>query len=373
MGGEVYQGTLVNRGGTSRRRVAAVDAARALALVGMFAVHLLPGIDPDGSVSASDVIFRGRSSAAFAVLAGVALSLTGRTSAAGLAVRCVLIGLLGLVLGSVDSGLAIILAYYAVLFALAIPLVRLSTRALAAAAVMVAIGVPVLSHVVRAGLPAKRGPSPVLADLGESATLLTELLLTGYYPALAWVAYLSAGLAVGRLDLHCRRVAAWLCGGGAALAVGTLVVSGVLVDLRAARAALPPDAADLIVSGTTPPTTWWWLATAGPHSSTPLDLAHTIGTALAVLGLLLLLEPLLGRVLTPIAWVGSMTLTLYTLHVLAVADGVGPQDPAELFAVHVVVALLVGTAIRANVARGPLEHLVSVAANAATRVSGRRL
>jgi hypothetical protein len=67
-----------------------------------------------------------------------------------------------------------------------------------------------------------------------------------------------------------------------------------------------------------------------------------------------------------------MTLTLYSLHVLAVADGVGPQDPEELFAVHVVVALLVGIGVRSHVARGPLEHVVSVASNAATRTAARR-
>ncbi|MGI8987920.1 MAG: heparan-alpha-glucosaminide N-acetyltransferase domain-containing protein [Nocardioidaceae bacterium] len=372
MGGEVYQGTLVNRGGASRRRIAAVDAARALALIGMFAVHLLPGTDPDGSVSTSDLVFRGRSAAAFAVLAGVALSLTGRTSAAGLVVRAALIGVLGLLLGSLDSGIAVILAYYAVLFLLVIPLVGLRTRVLAASTVLVAVGVPVLSHVVRGGLPPKRGPSPDGGDLAEPATLVTELLLTGYYPALAWTAYLCAGLAVGRLDLRSRRIAVWLGGAGVALAVGSVAVSQLLLSLAPARAALPADASGVLVSGTTPPTTWWWLATMGPHSSTPLDLAHTIGAALALLGLLLLLEPLAGRALVPLAWLGSMTLTLYSLHVLAVADGVGPQDPEELFAVHVVVALLVGIGVRSHVARGPLEHVVSVASNAATRTAARR-
>lgn len=353
-------------------RIAAVDAARALALVGMFAVHLLPGIDQDGNVSTSDVVFRGRSSAAFAVLAGVALSLAGRTSGVGLLVRSVLIGLLGLLLGSLDSGLAVILAYYAVLFVLVIPLIGLGTRALAVVAVVVAGGVPVLSHLVRARVPANRGPSPDLGDLGDPATLLTELLLTGYYPALAWTAYLCAGLAVGRLDLRNRRVASRLCGAGVILAVGSVLSSRLLLSLDPARDALPSDASDVLTFGTTEPTTWWWLVTAAPHSSTPLDLAHTVGTTLAVLGLLLLLEPWIGRALIPMAWVGSMTLTLYSLHVLAVADGVGPDDPEQLFLVHVAVALIVGTAVRAKVARGPLEHLVSVASGAAARAALRR-
>ena len=40
--------------------------------------------------------------------------------------------------------------------------------------------------------------------------------------------------------------------------------------------------------GTTPTGTWWWLATVAPHSGTPLDLAQTIGSAMAVIGVCLL-------------------------------------------------------------------------------------
>jgi len=359
MGGEVYQGTLVNRGGASRRRIAAVDAARALALIGMFAVHLLPGTDPDGSVSTSDLVFRGRSAAAFAVLAGVALSLTGRTSAAGLVVRAALIGVLGLLLGSLDSGIAVILAYYAVLFLLVIPLVGLRTRVLAASTVLVAVGVPVLSHVVRGGLPPKRGPSPDGGDLAEPATLVTELLLTGYYPVLAWTTYLCAGMAVGRLDLASRRVAGFLLGGGAALAAASALLSGALVERGQVEGALPPHADRVLTIGTTPTDSWWWLVVAAPHSSTPLDLAHTTATALALLGALLLLAPLLGRPLLPLAWVGGMTLTLYTLHAVALAYEWGPDDLEQRYLTHLLAAFVVAIAWRSWQPRGPLEQLVS--------------
>ena len=48
-------------------------------------------------------------------------------------------------------------------------------------------------------------------------------------------------------------------------------------------------------NGVTPTTSWWWLAVALPHSSTPFDLARTIGTSLAVLGAMLLLDRLVAR------------------------------------------------------------------------------
>jgi uncharacterized membrane protein YeiB len=74
---------------------------------------------------------------------------------------------------------------------------------------------------------------------------------------------------------------------------------------------------------------------------------------------MLLLAPRLGRALLPLSYLGSMTLTLYTMHVLAVADEVGPGDPQQLWVVHIVVALLVATAWRLAHARGPLEQLLS--------------
>jgi uncharacterized membrane protein YeiB len=111
-----------------------------------------------------------------------------------------------------------------------------------------------------------------------------------------------------------------------------------------------------------PTTTWWWLATDAPHSTTPLDLVHTTGTALLVLGALLLAAGALrgrtGLLLEPLAAAGAMPLTLYSLHVvvLAVVDG---GDPLRFWAVQAVVALVVATAWRRLVGRGPLEALLA--------------
>jgi hypothetical protein len=341
-----------------------------VALVAMMAVHLLPGIGADGGVSLAHELARGRAAAAFALLAGVALALAngGRTplqgrrwaaAGAGLLVRCGCIAALGLWLGTLGSGLAVILVNYGLLFALAIPLLGLRAPALAALAVVVTLAVPVWSHVVRADLDPLRGPSPVFAHLADPVVLLSELALTGYYPVLAWVAYLAAGLAVGRLDLASPRIAVRLLVGGAALAVLAVVVSRWLLDRGAAETALPAGAVDQVRHGTTPPTTWWWLAIVEPHSSTPLDLAHTIGTALALLGACLLAAAAVGRWLLPLAWVGSMTLTLYTLHVLAVAAAPAPGHPWIVWAAHVVAAFVLAGIWRSSSPRGPIEEVVS--------------
>lgn len=363
---------------TTPRRLEAVDAARGVALLAMMAVHVLPATDAAGELSWAHELARGRASAAFAVLAGVAIALStggatppqGRRragAAAGLLVRCVLIGLLGLGLGEADSGLAIILVYYALLFGLAAPLLGLAWPPLAALAVGVAVLVPAWSHVVRAGLPPLRGPSPSLADLTDLPRLLTELTLTGYYPALAWVSYLAAGLAVGRLDLRSPAVARRLLLVGACLAVSAQLVSALLVDHAIDAGELRATAADEVRYGTTPTLSWWWLTLAEPHSGTTLDLAATTGSALLLLGAGLLLTPHVRKAILPLAWVGGMTLTLYALHVLAVAYELGPDDPQQRYATHVVAAFVIAAGWRSWWPRGPLEQLVSWPSRATAR------
>jgi len=354
---------------TQQRRLPAVDAARGVALLGMMAVHIAPPDEP-GALSTVQELTRGRSSAAFAVLAGVALSLAyGATTplvsrpwaaaAAGLVVRCLLIGALGLALGGLDSGVAVILVYYGLLFALAAPLLSLSAVVLVRLAVAAGLLAPVLSHLLRPDLAAMRGSNPVWTDVTEPRTLLIELTLTGYYPVLVWTTYLVAGLAVGRMALSSAAVAERLVAVGLGMAVGAAVTSRWLVERAVADGALPVGVQDTVVRGTVPTDSWWWLTVASPHAGTPLDLAHTIGTALVLLGVLLLAAPRLGAALRPLAWVGGMTLTLYTVHVLALAYDLGPDDPGPRYLTHIAGVLLLAAAWRSWASRGPLEQLVS--------------
>jgi len=364
-------------------RVAGVDAARGLALLGMMSVHVLPVTGDDGATSTAHLLAAGRSAALFAVLAGVGIALAsggqrpwrGRTRArwsAALVLRAFVVGLIGLLLAVLDTGVAVILAYYAALFVLAVPLLGLGPRRLAALAVTVALLMPALSFVLRADLPRAPDANPGIDTLlDDPGGLLQVLVLTGYYPASSWTAYLCAGLAVGRLALRSRRTAAWLLAGGAALAVAASAASALLLGplggYPAIEAASDAGRADVDRGrfGTVPTDTWWWLATDAPHSTTPPDLLHTSGTALAVLGLALLVVPLAGRLLAPLAAAGSMPLTLYTLH-LVVLGLVGDADPWPFYLLQAVGALAVALAWRTLVGRGPLEALLALLTRAAT-------
>lgn len=364
-------------------RLSGVDAARGLALLGMTAVHVLPLTGDDGATSPAHLLAAGRSAALFAVLAGVGIALAsgGRRPlrgqqrarfSAALVLRALVVGLIGLLLAELGSGIAVILAYYAVLFVLAVPLLGLGPRRLAAVAVTVALLMPALSYLLRSDLPRAPGASPgidmLLADPGG---LLQVLLLTGYYPALSWVAYLCAGLAVGRLALGSRWTAAWLLVAGVGLAVAAVVTSALLLvsfggyaAIEAASDASPADV-DRGRFGTVPTDTWWWLATDAPHSTTPPDLLHTVGTALAAVGLLLLLAGPARLLLAPLAAAGSMPLTLYTLH-LIVLGLVDDADPLPFWLLQVGAALAGALLWRAVVGRGPLEALLARLTHAVT-------
>jgi uncharacterized membrane protein len=374
------------------RRVVGVDVARALALLGMMATHLLPGrIGLD--VPWPQQLAGGRASALFAVLAGVSVALvSGRTQpvhgleryAVRLAVRAVAIGALGLALGLVPSGIAVILAFYAVLFLLGLPFVGKPAGALAAIAVVWAICMPVISHVLRPLLPPHQVGSPRPGDLLHPAQLGSELLVTGYYPALVWLAYLLAGMAIGRCRLGSTGVAVRLVGGGVALALAATLASRALLSTDGARAALSatypdgeaaqPSALDALLThglhGTTPAGSWWWLATVAPHSGTPFDLAQTTGSAMAVLGTCLLLARPHPRPWAAVFGAGAMTLSLYTLHVLVMARGHWPdlESPGN-YGDQVLLVLGIGAFFALVPLRGPLEWIVGRASGrAATRV-----
>lgn len=343
-------------------RLIGVDAARALALIGMMSVHVLPGTDPDGSASTAYLISSGRASALFAVLAGVGLALangatrppTGKewpAAAAGIVGRAAVLGVIGLALGDLDSGVAVILVNYAFLFVIAAAFISMPARRLWVMALLWALIVPAIAFWLRLWIPDSTGSVPGFVELFDPVVLLSEVLLTGYYPVLPWIAYLLAGMAAGRSDLRSRPAAVWLLGGGVAVAVAAKLISGALLDV------FDPVGLENPVQffGATPTDSWWYLVVATPHSGTSLDLLHTIGTSLAVLGACLLLAAA-GRWL--VAWLaaaGGMTLSLYSTHVLALTAGWGLHDRPTLLAWNVAAAIVIGLAWRTLVGRGPLE------------------
>ncbi|GLY30246.1 heparan-alpha-glucosaminide N-acetyltransferase domain-containing protein [Kineosporia sp. NBRC 101731] len=379
-------------------RLTGIDIARSFALFGMMATHVLSGSESDtGAMGVVHDIAGGRAAALFAVLAGLGLALASggdRPTAEKVSrvrrttlVRSGALVVLGLTLGLVDTPVAIILAYYGLLFLVAVPVLARGPRSLAAAAVLGAVVTPAISYWLRGagGLDEHSGSNLSWRSLTDVTSVVRHLLLTGYYPVLTWTTYLFAGLAIGRLALRKPRVAGAVASTGAVLAAGAWLVSefavragggfatlvtGDLLSRYSADGQTPNDG----FYGTTPVNDPWWLLVRVAHSGSITDLVHTTGTSMLVIGLTLLVVHALGRrgerpaiarvPLHMLAAAGSMTLTLYCLHVLAVGfnssgDLVPPWPYLVLNVVGaIVIALLWGAPRR----RGPIEDMIATAA-----------
>src|SRR6266540_2290934 len=325
-------GTLDELSGAPKKsRILGVDATRGLALLGMIAVHVyfqaFTSTDtPPRAWMLAWAVAAGRTATTFILVAGVSLALMtggrrpvqGRSRAAALAsltVRALLIGSIGLGLGYIDRDVDVILPYFAVLFLLALPLVGLRPRVLACAAGLIAVVVPVLMQAIGGYLHhAAFYSNPTFGSVGHPFDLAVTLLITGVYPALPGMAYLCAGLAIGAW------VTSWVLlypmGGLQQLAY---TAPGGMDWAKTQQVILrgPDYASSWWDSPWWGYTSWWRLASPAPYSSTPVDLVHTLGAAMALLGAVLLLTRiiLVARVLRPVAVAGSMTLTLYSAHV----------------------------------------------------------
>lgn len=369
-----------------------LDVARCVALVGMIATHMLVPTGGDGGVSVVQQIAGGRASALFAVLAGVSLALmSGRTEpvrghearavAAGLAVRAGLIALLGLLLGSLPSGILVILAYYGVLFLLGIPFIRLRAGTLALLAAAWVVVVPVLTHLARVHLPGAPIESPTFGSLADPLQLLTQLTVTGTYPALPWLGYLLVGMAVGRLDLTRSDTARDLGVVGVCLALVSWSASRLLtsrpgVEQRLAETLTGPYSGDLRYGldhglyGTTPTGSWWWLAVDAPHTGTPFDLAQTIGSALVVVAVALVVGRRFPRTASVVAGAGAMTLTLYSLHLVLRTPELLAEPGTSTFIAHVVIVMGAGAVYRLAGQSGPLERSVTWVSRKVVQAAG---
>lgn len=389
-------------------RLVGVDLARLLALLGMFAAHLIPL--EDGAAPVLFQVVAGRSSALFALLAGVSLVIVARTSTAGdlavhrarLLARAAVVALVGMVLGLLDSGVAVILVYYGLLFCCALPVLRWRASSLAWLALGWGLASPVVSILLRGVLPPSSYQVPSLASLVDPWQLVTELAVTGYYPVLTWATYLFAGMAAGRAltpaltgtggargrgakasevrpssadhlvplrTLRTLLLGAWL----AALALG---VSGWATRSPQVRQVLLEswgvtgrwgDLATELRSGfygTHPEGSWWWLAVWAPHSGSVVDLAHTTGSALLVLGSCLVLVRLTAALpWRVISGAGAMTLSLYSAHVIVLSTPAGTggplgQEGEHALLLHGVTAVVVGAGFALARRRGPLEWCV---------------
>ncbi len=383
-------------GAPAKARFLGVDVARGIALISMLAANTFEDVLNDaGKPTLAGMTVIGRSATLFVMVAGISLAfITGgrhpvqgrarRATAVGIAIRALMIGVIGLALGyaaTFDWG--VILAYYGLFFLLAIPLLWLRPRTLACiAGVLLVVGPLILVGSYRLGLQPTWGdpPYPMLsAPFTHPIGFLLQLLVTGEFPAVVYMIYICAGLAIGRLNLSSTRVAAWLLGGGLVMAVTAWFTSSAILfhlgGLQHLRAAADPGtpAAQVTNKIVWDPDnqlgSWWFLAIRAHHSGMPFDVLHTLGCAMAVLGAVLLVTKLRAarRLLWPVAVAGTMTLTIYSASAFVLASGWLSDDLSVLYWVEVAGALAFAVVWYRLMGQGPLERIVAMASGRARR------
>lgn len=381
--------------GPSMGRLVGVDLARALAVFGMYVVHIGPPLSAtSGAASWIRYIADGHSSVLFATLAGFSLmllagrrepktGLAGRQAKARIAIRAVILLALGTVM-AMEYGGVIILGFYGVYFLLALPLVRLRARTLAITAAAFALVTPQLAFALNALLtpPVQQSFNAYdpLRRLSEVGVL--DLLLTGFYPALTWMSFVIAGMALGRLDLSSGTVQKRLAALGAALTAAAYGMSLLLAGKGALRSMaedgsssggsgpMPPGSGSMpLDGGSFPDMPASSLLAAGPHSGTTFDIIGSIGVAiLVIVGATVLMNrlPRLRRLAKPVIAVGTMSLTAYVGHfvaqsVFSTPAGTGTQQSWVPLLMYVLGATVFAAIWSRFFRRGPLEYLLNAA------------
>ncbi|PFG27812.1 membrane protein [Corynebacterium renale] len=309
---------------TGSHRVIAIDVARAIALIGMVVAHLYPFPGLAGE------FFKGFPAALFAVLSGVSLYFMRKHSRQSVALRGAIIAVLGLAIAPWAGPISVVLPAIGVGYIL-FGLLRVtgwSDRALA---------ITLVALVVASGI------TRVIALQTTLPAMLREP-----YPLPGWLAYMLVGVLAGRLLLHNpqrQKMALW---GFPVAAVG--IAARGWVDSQYAVATR--NQAGIVVQG---------FVDAKPHSGGLIDLVATMAGSLAVIGVCVLVVKR-GEWLFPLQAMGSMTLTIYTAHVLSVGllNGASTQQLYPIFTIVTLVAALAGATLwRSFFARGPLEAAVS--------------
>ncbi|MEU5220944.1 DUF418 domain-containing protein [Streptomyces sp. NPDC020807] len=357
----------------------------------MYIVHIGPALSSTHGVGTwVRYLADGHSSVLFATLAGFSLmliagrrepktGLAGRQAKARIAIRAVILLALGSVL-AIEYGGVIILGFYGVYFLLALPLLRLSAKALAITAAGLALVTPQLAFFLNSRLGESvqqtinaYDPLKKISEVG-----VLDLLLTGFYPTITWMSFVVAGMALARLDLSAVPVQRRLAVLGASLTAGAYGLSLLLAGPNALRSTAEDGTSSAGFekassfageSFDAPRRAASELLSAGPHSGTTFDIVGSVGVAvLVVVGATVLMDrlPRLRRLAKPVIAVGTMSLTAYVGHFLAQSMlGVSAGESSQSSWIPVLLFILGAISFAAVWSRffrrGPLEALLNAA------------
>jgi uncharacterized membrane protein YeiB len=341
-----------------RGRIPGIDLARALAIVGMLAVHVGP-TDAEGVAGTLYGLSHGRAAILFGLLAGVGVSLLAASRSTSLAQarvrllwRSAVLLPLGLALQLLDHDVFVILQDYALLFIVGALVLAVPDRWVLALA-----GVSWVGGSVGYLWGLMSRPDAFARDVASwgdpAGELLHRLVLSGAYPLITWSAPFLVGVWLGRRDLRSRAAQRRLVVAGAATALTARLLSWGLGEVGG-------DAGEAVG--------WGRLVIDEPHSQMPLWLLGATGSAVLVLGASLLLGDVARRGVWPLVAVGQLAFTVYVGHLLALhlwVDALTADDPGPAVLIvlgFTLAAMVLATAWRAVLPRGPLEMVLHLPA-----------
>ncbi|WP_430122382.1 DUF418 domain-containing protein [Paenibacillus solani] len=348
-----------NRSGGAGR-LTALDAARGLAVIGMFLQHF--------ALNERNAFVAGNTTLLFVLCGGISYSImAGRMKERGtdatvfrsrMLARAVFVDVIGYLLILLNTPYGIILPAYAAMFVLALVLVHRSTRALVYTTLALLLLAP---------------PLMLLGMSVLSGAYLLQDIAGGPMSALALAPAFVAGMVIGRLDLtNKRRVMSLAICGSITLVISKAIGAYVLPDLSIAFKswlvsvqgphATPPDPYAIWPLNADPPL-WHMLLATTPHTASTFQTLIGLGIALLVVGLMFLVPRKMIVILTPFAAVGRVALTMYAaqfvvvwvLTLLGVEYSLSEISLGDLLVV--VITLVIGW-ILARLPNGPLESIM---------------
>lgn len=224
-------------GRDARQRIAAVDLARAVAVVGMVVFNFSWMLEPEdvpASVQFVGEHLSGRFAALFVLLAGVSISLAARSIPRAalrrrLGRRAIALAATGLALASLWP--SDILHFYALFLVLAIALLEARSSTLLAVAGVLVVGSVGLHTVLDHNIGWDWSDDYEYAALFTPALFFRHLVFNGMHSLFPWASFLLVGMVVGRANLRSHAVqlnlgliGLWLCVVGEVSAMTVLAV-----------------------------------------------------------------------------------------------------------------------------------------------------
>ena len=297
---------------SSSSRIVGLDMARSLAIIGMIILHMA------SLVWSTKVILSGLPAALFAIVAGVTMMLIGKNYSVQTLLRLIargaIITLIGLALLPVGGQIQVVLVAMGI-------------------TMMVVSWVPPLNVWWKLAL--------FFVAAIASTVHYAPFTLPQVYPLLAWIAYFIAGMLLFEVYIRpgsFRTVLQWI------VTAVSAVIAAVGTYFR-----FEPDIPS-------------WLRFTG-HTGVAGEILLSVAVAAVVLHLCLLIGSAVPKLVYPLAAMGTMSLTVYVLHVLSAyywQSHISLHNTAWAWA-FIGLFLVLATIWRKFLGQGPLEKAVSIA------------